>query len=74
MTKFSIHDESRVQELLIANGHKAFRYAQLENALYKNFISNFEEIETLPKDIRTLLQENCFYQSLEVHSTTTSEN
>lgn len=71
---FSIHDENRVKELLVANGHKAFRYAQIENAIYKNFITDFEQIETLPKEIRTLLTENCYFMSLRVHSEVTSDD
>ncbi len=69
---FSIHDEKQVIELLEKNGHKKFRYVQLENALYKNFVSDFSAIETLPKDIRELLTENCFYNSLRIHSEITS--
>lgn len=71
---FSIHDEKQIIELLEANGHKKFRYAQVENAIYKNLITDFDVIETLPKDIRELLGENCFYSSLSVHSETTGED
>ncbi len=71
---FSIHDEARIIELLEANGHKKFRYAQVENAIYKNLITDFDTIETLPKDIRTLLKENCFYTSLTLHSEKTGED
>lgn len=71
---FSIHDEAEVIALLEKNGHKKFRYAQLENALYKNFITNFDTIETLPKDIRTLLSENCYYERLRIHSEVTSDD
>jgi 23S rRNA (adenine2503-C2)-methyltransferase len=71
---FSIHDEKEIISLLEANGHKKFRYAQLENALYKNFITDFSTIETLPKDIRDLLTENCFYTSLRIHSEITSDD
>ena len=63
---FSIHDEEKIKELLIENGHKPFRYAQIENAIYKNFVTNFDEIETISKDLRQLLNENCFYQSLKI--------
>ncbi len=69
---FSIHDEVRIKELLLANGHKPFRYAQIENAIYKNFITDFSKIETLPKEIREILVRNCHYQSLRVHSSSTS--
>ncbi len=65
---FSIHDESQIITLLESHGHKKFRYAQVENALYKNLITDFSLIETLPKDIRELLVANCFYTSLTLHS------
>lgn len=65
---FSIHDEEKIISLLEANGHKKFRYAQIENAVYKNMLTDFSLIETLPKDIRELLKENCFYTSLTLHS------
>lgn len=71
---FSIHDETQIINMLEANGHKKFRYTQIENALYKNFISEYEKIDTLPKEIRTLLTENCFYNSLTIHSEVTSDD
>ena len=71
---FSIHDESAIIALLEANGHKKFRYAQIENAIYKNLFIDFEKIETLPKDIRSLLTENFFYNSLIIHSEKTGED
>jgi 23S rRNA (adenine2503-C2)-methyltransferase len=71
---FSIHDEKQILELLESNGHKKFRYAQIENAIYKNLITDFSTIETLPKDIRDLLVENCTYTSLRIHSEKTSED
>ncbi|MDD2870658.1 MAG: 23S rRNA (adenine(2503)-C(2))-methyltransferase RlmN [Candidatus Gracilibacteria bacterium] len=74
MNKFSIHDEKKVKELLEANGEKAFRYSQIENAIYKNFINDFDEMNTLSKKVRDLLKENCFFDSLIVDSIKTSEN
>lgn len=68
---FSIHDEGRLTSLLEGRGHKRFRYSQIENALYKNHITDFDTIETLPKEIRELLKQNCFYSSLSVHSSVT---
>ncbi len=65
---FSIHDEEKIIWLLEANGHKKFRYAQIENAIYKNLVSDFDMIETLPQSIRDLLKENCSYNSLSLHS------
>ncbi len=65
---FSIHEQEKIISLLESNGHKKFRYAQIENAIYKNLITDFSTIETLPKEIRELLTENCFYSSLSLHS------
>jgi len=74
MQKFSIHDEKKVKELLEKNGEKAFRYSQIENAVYKNFIDDFDKMETLSKKIRELLKENCFFDSLKVDTEKTSSN
>ena len=56
--KYSIHNEEKVKEILKENKFPVFRYAQIENAIYKNFISNFDEIWTIPKTMRELLQNN----------------
>ncbi len=69
---FSIHDEARVKELLVTYGHKPFRYGQIENAIYKNFSENYTSIETLPKEIRALLEEHCFFTTLTLSSEITS--
>ena len=74
MQKISIHDEKKVKKLLEENGEKAFRYSQIENAIYKNFIDNFDDMETLSKKARELLKENCFFQSLVVDTEKTSSN
>jgi 23S rRNA (adenine2503-C2)-methyltransferase len=74
MQKISIHSEDKIIELLKENGIKPFRYSQIENAIYKNFIKDFDLIETIPKDLRNILNENCFYSSLEIDSENTSTN
>ena len=74
MPNISIHDEVKIQELFKENKIPSFRYGQIENAIYKNFISDFNEIQTIPKDLRELLSENCVYQSLEVDHIATSSN
>jgi len=74
MQKFSIHDEKKVKELLEKNWEKTFRYSQIENALYKNFIDDFDKMETLSKKVRELLRENCFIDSLKVDTEKTSSN
>ena len=55
---FSIHEEEKIISLLENNGHKKFRYSQIENAIYKNLITDFSTIETLPKEIREILTEH----------------
>ncbi len=74
MQKISIHDEKRVKELLENNWEKAFRYSQIENALYKNFIDDFDKMETLSKKVREILKENCFINTLIVDTEKTSSN
>jgi len=74
MQKISIHDEKKVKELLEANWEKAFRYSQIENAIYKNFITDFDKMNTLSKNIREILKENCFFYSLIVDDQKTSSN
>jgi 23S rRNA (adenine2503-C2)-methyltransferase len=64
--KISIHDEEKLMSLLKDNKMQPFRYKQIENAIYKNFITNFDEIQTIPKELRAFLNENCFYNSLTV--------
>lgn len=71
---FSIHNDTLVTELLLKNGEKKFRYAQIENALYKNLATSFEQMDTLPKNIRELLTENCYITSLTVQSVKESES
>ena len=72
--KFSIHDEEKVKELLTSHKYPAFRYWQIENAIYKNYVTDFKDIQTIPKQLRELLDENCFYQSLSVDHEATSSN
>ncbi len=57
---YSFHDEDKVKNLFKENNIKNFRYYQIENAIYKNFISNFDKIETIPKDLRYFLKKNFF--------------
>lgn len=71
---YSIHDEEKIKELFEENKIPKFRYAQIENAIYKNFVTDFSEIQTIPKEIRSFLTENFYYNSLEVDHIVTSEN
>ena len=74
MQKISIHDEKKVKELLESKWEKAFRYSQIENAIYKNFITDFDEMTTLSKQIREILKENCFFSSLTLDHKIDSDN
>jgi adenine C2-methylase RlmN of 23S rRNA A2503 and tRNA A37 len=74
MQNFSIHDEIKLKDLLKEYKIKPFRYSQIENAIYKNFIKNFDDIKTIPKDLQKLLQKNCFFDSLKVDSINNSSN
>lgn len=71
---YSIHDEDKIKELFKENKIPAFRYAQIENAIYKNFITDFDEILTIPKDLREFLNNNFYYTSLKVDHIVTSSN
>lgn len=71
---YSIHDEEKVKELLKENKIANFRYAQIENAIYKNFVTDFNEIQTIPKELREFLWANFYYNSLEVDHIVTSAN
>ena len=71
---YSIHDEDKVKEILKQNWFPTFRYAQIENAIYKNFVTNFDEIQTIPKELREVLKQNFYYQSIKLDHIVTSSN
>jgi 23S rRNA (adenine2503-C2)-methyltransferase len=70
----SIHDEWAVKAFMQEHKIPSFRYWQIENAIYKNFVSEFENIQTIPKDLREKLRDNFFYSSMKVEKEVTSEN
>lgn len=63
---YSIHDEINLKKILEENGEPKFRYAQIENAIYKNFITDFDEISTISKKSKEILKENFFYSCLKI--------
>lgn len=71
---YSIHDEEKIKELFKENKIANFRYAQIENAIYKNFVTDFNEIQTIPKELREFLNKNFYYNSLKVDHMVTSAN
>lgn len=70
----SIHDDEALKDFFKANKIEPYRIQQLQNAIYKNFLDNFDDITTLPKDIRDKLKESFFFYSLKVEKVVTSEN
>ncbi len=70
----SIHDEEKIKEIFKENKIPLFRYGQIENAIYKNFITDFNQIQTIPKELRDFLQNHFYFTSLEVDHIVTSEN
>ena len=72
--KYSIHNEEKVKEMLVNNNLKVFRYDQIENAIYKNFIWDFLEISTISKDLRELLYNNFYYESINAKEIINSDN
>lgn len=71
---FSIHDEENLVRLLTEAWEKSFRYSQIENAIYKNNIVDFDDISTISNKSKELLKNNFFYSSLIKISEITSEN
>lgn len=71
---YSIHDEENLKKILLENNEKTFRYGQIENAIYKNFIENYDDISTISKPCRELLKNNFFHSSIVLKKKITSEN
>jgi len=74
MEKYSIHDENKVKEILKENSFPTFRYKQIENAIYKNFINDFSDIWTIPLKMRELLEEKFVYKTMTVDTEVTSDD
>ena len=72
--KFSIHNEQQLKNILKIHKYPNFRYNQIENAIYKNYVTDFFEIQTIPKELREILDNNCFYQNLVVDHESISSN
>lgn len=70
----SIHDESAVKALLLEHGHKPFRWAQIEHALYRGLAENYASITTLSPGVRELLEKETAFCSLKIASEHTSSN
>jgi len=62
---FSIHEESKLKNLLETLGEKSFRFKQIYQELYSVFVGGFDEITTLSLALRTMLKKESFISSLE---------
>lgn len=71
---YSIHDEEQLKNFFKENKIEPYRMAQLQNAIYKNYVDSFDDITTVSKEIRQKLKENFFFYSLVVDKQVTSEN
>ncbi len=63
-----------IAEYLENIGEKKYRITQIEKALYKEFVQNFDEITTLSKDLREKLKEEFPFSSLTVKIEKKSSN
>ena len=61
-------------ELLKKVKAEAFRYEQIQNWIFDNFIENWEQMENLPKDLRDKLSNNIALHPLEINHISGSDN
>ena len=61
-------------ELLKEVKAESFRYEQIQNWIFDNFIENWEQMENLPKDLRDKLSNNIALHPLEINLVSGSEN
>ena len=61
-------------ELLKKIKAEAFRYEQIQNWIFDNFIENWDQMENLPKDLRDKLSNNISLHPLEINHISGSEN
>jgi len=53
-----------IQKFLQENKVSKFRFKQLEDAIFKQSVTSFDEITVFPKDLRDKLKENCSLTSM----------
>ncbi len=63
-----------VENFLILRGHKKFRLRQIQNLVYKNFISDWNEANVLPKNLKEDLLKKINILSLSIKKTLKSKN
>ena len=63
-----------VENFLTLRGHKKFRVRQIQNLIYKNFISDWNEATILPKNLKEDLLQKIDILSFSVKKTVKSKN
>lgn len=71
---FSVHDQEKILDLLKLHNEKPFRYAQIEHAIYKDLIQDWNEATTLAKPLREILAKHTSFMSLTIHKRMDSED
>ena len=66
-------NEVEAKELLLSIGAEAFRYEQIQNWIFDNFVENWEEMENLPKDLIELLSNKIQLHPLQINLVSGSE-
>ena len=61
-------------ELLKEVKAESFRYEQIQNWIFDNFIENWEQMENLPRDLRDKLSNNIALHPLEINHISGSDN
>ncbi|OIO53118.1 23S rRNA (adenine(2503)-C(2))-methyltransferase RlmN [Candidatus Peregrinibacteria bacterium CG08_land_8_20_14_0_20_41_10] len=61
---FSLLDQEKLKTFLKAKKIEAYRFGQINRALYQDLVSEIAEITTLPADLRALIKDNFFIHAL----------
>ena len=67
-------NEVEAKELLLSLGVEEFRYEQIQNWIFGNFVENWQKMENLPKDLRNLLSNKIQLHPLQINQVSGSEN
>ena len=67
-------NEVEAKELLLSLGVEEFRYEQIQNWIFGNFVENWQKMENLPKDLRNLLSNKIQLHPLQINQVSGSGN
>ena len=67
-------NQKEALELLKEVKAESFRYEQIQNWIFDNFIENWEQMENLPRDLRDKLSNNIALHPLEINHISGSDN